>query len=884
MSKRVLIVDDDAAILRLLEKQLGLAGYEVLSACDGREALKIMQQEGPQLVITDWTMPGMDGIELIRAIRSSEGTGFVFVIMLTAHAGTSRIVEAFEAGADDFLPKPVNREELLARLTAGVRIIGLEADLAKERRDVHRANAEMALLNRKLKRMATTDELTQLVNRREALRRLGEHWATAERYNHPFSCMMLDIDHFKRFNDTYGHDAGDVVLRTVADTLQRLVRTGETVCRLGGEEFLVLCPNSTAQMAVVGAERLRVGIESSRIEHDGVALDVTVSAGVAGRDGSADTPGDLLKRADDALYAAKRAGRNRVCAVGDSQPPELPAGSPKGTSLIRPTLFAEGLVDSSVTVLVVDDDAAIRRLCRAILQREGYEIMEACDGVGALAKIRKCPPDAIIMDVAMPNMDGLECTRRLKAGPETRDIPIIMISGLTRAEDTEAGLEAGVDEYITKPFSHKEFALRVRSMARQYKRKAELVRSNAVRGEQTRTLEILLQLSRSLAAAESLEVILEKTTLVAAQFLSSRRVSIMLPDHKGEYLTIAKSIGINENIAATVRVPVGDAIAGQVFLSGEGVVINTREEVKQQGDRYDGELFASVPLTSRALGVSGSIVGVLNATERLGGRPFELHELECLDLICNMAASAIEESLSCQARDEARDSIVVALATLAEYRDRGTGRHLDRVTGYASILAEELRRSEPFSALIDDTFVQDLQRAMPLHDVGKVAIPDNVLLKPGKLTPEEMKTMKRHAEVGAEALRSVMKRAPGVRFLEMASQIAMSHHEWYDGSGYPEGIRGTDIPLAARIAALADVYDADTTKRCYKDAMSHETAAQIIHGSCGSQFDPAVVEAFARREDEFIKLAAELRDRVDPLPEPERSQEADLDDLEVLTA
>jgi HD-GYP domain-containing protein (c-di-GMP phosphodiesterase class II) len=338
----------------------------------------------------------------------------------------------------------------------------------------------------------------------------------------------------------------------------------------------------------------------------------------------------------------------------------------------------------------------------------------------------------------------------------------------------------------------------------------------------------------------------------------------MLPDPEGKHLTIAKAVGIDRDLAATVRVPVGGAIAGQVFLTGQGVVVNTPEEAKWHGDHYDSQFFASVPLICRALGATEHVVGVLNVTERQGGRPFDPRDLEFADLLCNMAASVIDDFVSRQARDEARDSVVAALATLAEYRDTDTGKHLDRVTSYASIIAEELRKAEPFGAQIDDQFLQDLGWAMPLHDIGKVAVPDHILLKPGKLTPAETAIMRRHAEAGAETLRSVMTRAPGARFLRMAEQIAYHHHEWYDGSGYPRCLRGQDIPLAARIAALADVYDALTTIRPYREAISHHRAAQIIREGYGSQFDPAVVEAFCRREADFVKLATELGDPARP--------------------
>ncbi|MCK4342066.1 MAG: response regulator [Phycisphaerae bacterium] len=523
----------------------------------------------------------------------------------------------------------------------------------------------------------------------------------------------------------------------------------------------------------------------------------------------------------------------------------------------------------ALRVLVVDDAAGARALCRKLLEQEGYLVTEAVDGLAALATIEHDPPHIIVMDALMPNMDGLECTRRIKADSATRDIPVIMASALSEATDIVAGLEAGADEYLTKPFRAKEFTLRVRSMARLQLGRMELLRSNEMRGEQARILTLLLDFCRELAVAKALDAILEKTLFVTAAVTFSRRVSIMLPDEDNRFLSIAKSLGIAPEIAAKVRVPIGEATAGQVFQSRQAVVINTAEEARARHHKYDSDIYASVPMISAALGSWGNVVGVLNVTDRLEQRPFATVELEYIDLISNIAASAIHDCTSRQARDDARDSVVVALASLAERRDVETGKHLDRVTCFSLMLGEELRSSDEYRAIIDDEFLRDLRRAVPLHDIGKVAVPDRILLKSGQFTPAEMAIMKTHPEIGAATIRSVVDRARGVRFLVMAEQVAHGHHEWYDGSGYPRGLKGGEIPLPARIVALADVYDALTTKRVYKDAFSHDRAVTIILESSGSQFDPAIVEAFLKREREFAELAAKLGD--DPAPSADTS-------------
>jgi len=314
---KILVVDDIPDNVKLLAYDLEDAGYEVITAYNGKEALEKIHAEGPSIVLTDWMMPVMDGLELCRVIRSSEAVGFIYIIMLTAHSDKDRLVEAFEAGADDFLSKPFHPSELMARLGAGVRIVKLEADLAKHRLEVHKANAELVSLNERLDTLATTDELTGLANRREAMRRLDESWAASQREQRPLSCILFDIDHFKRCNDTYGHDAGDAVLRETAAVITRIARTNEHPSRFGGEEFLMVCPSSTPAEAAKAAERIREAVAAHVVHCNGNDISVTISLGVASRSTGAETPEELIKQADEALYQAKESGRNKVCVAGE---------------------------------------------------------------------------------------------------------------------------------------------------------------------------------------------------------------------------------------------------------------------------------------------------------------------------------------------------------------------------------------------------------------------------------------------------------------------------------------------------------------------------------------------------------------------------------------
>lgn len=203
---------------------------------------------------------------------------------------------------------------------------------------------------------------------------------------------------------------------------------------------------------------------------------------------------------------------------------------------------------------------------------------------------------------------------------------------------------------------------------------------------------------------------------------------------------------------------------------------------------------------------------------------------------------------------ETRDIAVFCMAKLAESRDPETGEHLARIRSYCRILAEELGKSGPYSSRIDDNFVEDICRSSPLHDIGKVGIPDAVLLKPGRLTDDEFVIMRQHTAIGADALDEARTFLNSGSFLEMAAEIARHHHEWFDGSGYPDGIKGQDIPLSARIVAVADVFDALTSVRVYKAAFSTEKAKQIINDESGTHFDPELVKAFNACYNDFLDI------------------------------
>ena len=327
-------------------------------------------------------------------------------------------------------------------------------------------------------------------------------------------------------------------------------------------------------------------------------------------------------------------------------------------------------------ILIVDDDPMALEMLRHALTRAGHEAETAANGVEAMAILRRGTCRLVISDWTMPEMDGVELCRRIRAADSGGYVYVILLTARNSSQDTVEGLSAGADDFIPKPFNPTELMLRV----------------------------------------------------------------------------------------------------------------------------------------------------------RIGERVLSL---------------------------ETRDAMIFALAKLAESRDPETGAHLERVCSYSRQLALHLSTLPKFKDQVNDAYVRLIYQTSPLHDIGKVAIPDCVLLKPGRLSDREFEIMKSHTILGAQTLDAALREHPEAGFLRMARDIASSHHERWDGTGYPTRLKGADIPLCGRIVAVADVYDALTTKRVYKGAFVHEVARSLILEERGSHFDPDIVDAFLASEQPFI----EIRDR-----------------------
>ncbi|KAA3652680.1 MAG: diguanylate cyclase [Proteobacteria bacterium] len=312
---RVVVVDDDAAVRAMLRGMLERAGHTVFEADCGRQGMELALEVQPQMMLVDSAMPQMDGLSLTRALRQTRIGRGIYILLLTTSGDEEQLIEAFDNGVDDYVAKPVRPRMLAARLRAGHRVIRLQQEVERDREEIRRFAAELAVKNRRLQEAALTDPLTGFPNRRYAIERMQQAWASATRSGRPLCAMVIDIDAFKQINDSHGHDVGDLVLRQISAAIKQALRAQDMVARTGGDEFLVLCPETDLTAALQCGERVRCAVRAARVSAGGLSLSLSISAGVAQRDTAMPDPDALIKLADQGAYRAKALGRNRVATV-----------------------------------------------------------------------------------------------------------------------------------------------------------------------------------------------------------------------------------------------------------------------------------------------------------------------------------------------------------------------------------------------------------------------------------------------------------------------------------------------------------------------------------------------------------------------------------------
>jgi two-component system cell cycle response regulator len=309
---RVLLAGEESPQRKELEDLLLGLGYQVFTADDGHLALELALVVQPHILIAERQMSGLGGLQLTQSLRDTRFGRGIFVLILSEQEDEALQIEAFAAGADEFLSKPLNSRVLAARLRSARRVFQLQEEVQDDHEQMKHFAAELAVSNRRLHEASVTDALTGFHNRRYAMERIEKDWAASSRNGRQISCMMIDLDNFKRINDTYGHDFGDKVLVAIAGVLKKTLRSQDVICRVGGDEFLVICPDSDAQAVRLCAERLLLAADSVAIDSSHGVVRCGISIGVATRSADMVNTGMLIKAADEGMYQAKVGGRGMV--------------------------------------------------------------------------------------------------------------------------------------------------------------------------------------------------------------------------------------------------------------------------------------------------------------------------------------------------------------------------------------------------------------------------------------------------------------------------------------------------------------------------------------------------------------------------------------------
>lgn len=315
---RSLILDDHPTTTAMLGALVRAEGFKTDVFECPHKAMASISEQMPDICFLDWMLPDMTGLDVLKHIRSLPDGDRCYVIMLTAKQSAIDFVNAFDAGVNDYIAKPFKQYEVRSRLGAAARMCNLQYALAQRVAEVTQLNIDLKDANGELRRMSVTDGLTGLLNRRAGDAELQKAWSGGLRHGTPLAVVMADIDNFKKINDTYGHDAGDAVICHIANILRQSARTTDAVARFGGEEFLLVLPNTNDQTAAAFMERVRLRICETPAVVNGRTIPVTISAGVASWSAEHVDTHAMLKQADVALYQAKRMGRNRVIVASPS--------------------------------------------------------------------------------------------------------------------------------------------------------------------------------------------------------------------------------------------------------------------------------------------------------------------------------------------------------------------------------------------------------------------------------------------------------------------------------------------------------------------------------------------------------------------------------------
>lgn len=486
---------------------------------------------------------------------------------------------------------------------------------------------------------------------------------------------------------------------------------------------------------------------------------------------------------------------------------------------------------SNPCVLTVDDDEAALGYLSDLLSLSGFEPITAQSGEKALEYFTKIKPDIVLTDIQMPGMDGMNLLKTIRELDDAT--PVIMITGHGEMDNAIKALRLGAYDFLLKPIN-------TEILISTLQKAAEHCRLKKLENEYTHRLEAQVEArTRELAKTNDfLRGILDSSTGVSIIVSDLEENVIFWNSGAQNILGYRSDEMLGQSILKlypkdTNRSEIRNRLMNRM-QDGSGSIQDLVTQISKDGDQVVLSMAVS-PMHDN----KGNLQGILGLGQDVTDR-VRLHEqlVESYQRIRNIQGASI-----------------FALAKLAEARDGETGSHLKRLQGYCESLCRRLSQRKLYGHLFTEDYILDLVQCSVLHDIGKLVIPDSILFHPGKFKDEDFEIMKQHAIYGGKALEeAAIEAGEAQSYLTLGRDVCYYHHERWDGSGYPFGLKGEEIPLAARIVSVADVYDALTTERRYKAAYSHEKASEYVEGESGRQFDPEVIAAFVDSKDEFSAI------------------------------
>lgn len=527
----------------------------------------------------------------------------------------------------------------------------------------------------------------------------------------------------------------------------------------------------------------------------------------------------------------------------------------------------------SQKILFVDDEVLLLEGVKRQLRKE-FDITVADSGAVALELFSNDGPFAVVVsDYNMPGMDGISFLSTVyQRYPDT---VLVMLTGRAELDVAVNALHnAHISRFLNKPCPKEILVDTLTDGLEQYRLcmseqllQAQLQQANRQLNQMNGLLEVLvekktraLQLQyryvANMAQMSNSQAIINALVIAVSELTHLRDITLWLsPQQDGLF---SCHYPPHAELAVFNAKNCQEGGITKVFNDKQCWQRSALDETLLhaiEAALFLGHPFMSIPLCSKQ-----GVLGVLNLAGE--NNQLETDALEALISMVDVTAAALQSHWHREAFDEAQDAIITALAKLSEYRDPETGAHLLRLKIYSELICRSLAKTDKYQYVISPEFTQDLVRSSPLHDIGKVGIPDAILKKPGRLTPDEFEIMKTHAQIGGDTLRTIYDQYPSQSFIKCGMEVAYGHHEKWNGDGYPQGLKGEAIPLAARILALVDVYDALTSRRVYKPPFPREQAEKLIVEGSGTHFDPDVVTAFLSNEAEFNQVADQFADVV----------------------